>query len=988
MAWVKAKVDKFFKRRKENPKKDMVFLTPQLRARRICNDANSANSFLSTLYSKAERYHQQEKRLFIVLDVEIAQDQGFSWHEKELRLNGVKREEMERRKANHGLCLESSDRKKPAAKVFKYWDHKKEDWQEGIADGAVAAISMAAVSDYEGDDVFSINCVSVVAENNGQPRMPPKLESLLSHPAAYFINVNQYDDLDKIIGSFFRCQIDGIKFVEAGDFFASAWDESWRYASVLNIVEHAFIGSTYFKSPALTMSNWATKNWSPAQQRYALEDVFFLARAINLAMDSVKDSTIKRLIYDFPDKSLGVKERNRLNELKGGAPSSSSSHHKKTTADDGEPFYWPAMAENDYGFEGASNYSLHPNVRVDADGNISIGEDDSEDDEIITVDPAKSSRLVFSRTPPPKDPSPPAKSPSPPPKSPSPPPKEPSPAPSSSSSASSASSSPSPPPYERPQPNRIVARKAPPPPAPLRARKRPLQMPDEYVVVSEVETIPTEDEEAMEAEAEPIAPAVTTHGFVETTLTWSTQIDLGAAKKSRIEELPPSGLILSTPKPIKLRPISPATRRVKDLIRLAQVENGKQVLYERFCDTPEELRPETLGLLTTAAKVTNGFKENIRYLMDQFAPLFSYEEKRRLIFQAASRPSHWEIVDIMEMVNWTEFDVYWVATQKAEAAWRCFERFDGDVAALKEQMASWLKFGQLDILPLLRQSPFSTQVTEAQALSVFHRDSVDFALRLLCNSKKVMLPKEVPVAAFSFAMAQFVNAYARGEMNGGVVVKWVKAMVDLEPRLKELALVCSRKAPLVQEAVEKVLDDPDASLYFPWCDCPNKPSKSLQIFQIGADISVDDATAALITTDGHVALSYRPTNDPRYVTSMGILVWQIKGKHNIYVLNCLNELSGEERRLVATLYKRKILMCNAGDFYNASMSTFGFHPRNVLPPRRNKRVTFFVNYAQKNKRPFCKITRYCFLRDDADLDATLRWHMATEVDFLNAHMNG
>ena len=52
--------------------------------------------------------------------------------------------------------------------------------------------------------------------------------------------------------------------------------------------------------------------------------------------------------------------------------------------------------------------------------------------------------------------------------------------------------SPSPPPREAPERGeKAVA---------LRGKKRPLQVPDDYEVVSEVETFPSEEEEAMEKE--------------------------------------------------------------------------------------------------------------------------------------------------------------------------------------------------------------------------------------------------------------------------------------------------------------------------------------------------------------------------------------------------------------------------------------------------------------------------------------------------------
>ena len=69
----------------------------------------------------------------------------------------------------------------------------------------------------------------------------------------------------------------------------------------------------------------------------------------------------------------------------------------------------------------------------------------------------------------------------------------------------------------------------------------------------------------MEEEAEPMAPVATT--YVETTLILTqSQIDLAPSKRPRLEELPPSGLILSKPNPIKLNSLTKKSVQYRDIL--------------------------------------------------------------------------------------------------------------------------------------------------------------------------------------------------------------------------------------------------------------------------------------------------------------------------------------------------------------------------------------------------------------------------------------
>ena len=43
----------------------------------------------------------------------------------------------------------------------------------------------------------------------------------------------------------------------------------------------------------------------------------------------------------------------------------------------------------------------------------------------------------------------------------------------------------------------------------------------------------------------------------------------------------------------------------------------------------------------------------------------------------------------------------------------------------------------------------------------------------------------------------------------------------------------------------------------------------------------------------------------------------------------------------------------------------------------------FTTYANNKKRPYCRIMKIRFLQSDAVVNAILRWHVATNVDFLS-----
>ena len=115
------------------------------------------------------------------------------------------------------------------------------------------------------------------------------------------------------------------------------------------------------------------------------------------------------------------------------------------------------------------------------------------------------------------------------------------------------------------------------------------------------------------------------------------------------------------------------------------------------------------------------------------------------------------------------------------------------------------------------------------------------------------------------------------------------------------------------------------------------------------------------------------------------MAWQLKVNHSIYFLDCTNELTQDERRLVRALFAHPMVVCDTNDFLDAVLCTFGHRPARYTLPKTPWKSPFFPTYATNNKRPYCRLTKKRVLQSHSDVDAILRWHVATEVDFLSTY---
>ena len=246
---------KYQDRRKRNPLVDMEFLTITQRKARICHKASDVDRWLQRHLKVADKKHEKGERHVVVLDVEEAQN--LSWHERELKLDGVSEEELRERRRTAQSLKGETDRKKAASKVAYFWEHRKQDREKAICKSSVAAFAIAVAGDDDGELTFGVHCGNVIGQ--GRPQMPPTFCEFLQHPAVVFVNVGQREDLEGVINSFIKKRIEKVKYVDGEDFFLDAWGQHWNGMDdngqwkscngVLNIVEHAFPGKTFYKCP-------------------------------------------------------------------------------------------------------------------------------------------------------------------------------------------------------------------------------------------------------------------------------------------------------------------------------------------------------------------------------------------------------------------------------------------------------------------------------------------------------------------------------------------------------------------------------------------------------------------------------------------------------------------------------------------------------------------------------------------------------------------
>ena len=310
-------IDSYNEKRKKEKKEDMNFpANSDELQRHIVDTEAKLKEFVDRYVRFADKMMKTRNACFVVLDVEgytvdrrltsLPMPAQWSWHEQWLKQGGISPGELERRKEVQLMMRKEWAKLSLSERVEQFWSRRLDMKIQGILPGDVMGISVAAVDDYSGDLSFAINCRAFVdKEYGGRPKLPEFFWRFLSHQAIAVINVGAYGDIENLVNSFWSEDMvrPAINYIEASVFFREAWSERGQPdRGLLSIVEEAFPGKTFFKSPAVTLSHWWEMSWKSFQIKYILNDVFFLAMAITQELERGLSFDVNDVVFFFPDK--------------------------------------------------------------------------------------------------------------------------------------------------------------------------------------------------------------------------------------------------------------------------------------------------------------------------------------------------------------------------------------------------------------------------------------------------------------------------------------------------------------------------------------------------------------------------------------------------------------------------------------------------------------------------------------------------------------
>jgi hypothetical protein len=226
------------KRREETGKTDYVFLTQEKRRTRVCKTDLQCEFFLNKYLTLLNHTHKKGQKLAISLDVEGdagREGQSQNLHYWARNLIGKSKAEIQSRKKNNAdidktfkkLIKMSVDDDHGAAQL--HWRWMEERRTVGVPHCDILAIQMACSADPKGDLVFTIQVKELIEESyKGQVKLPATMKAVLTHPAAIFVNVNQYEDIAKLIEMFYGGKLEGVRYVEMGNLCLAAWGPNWN----------------------------------------------------------------------------------------------------------------------------------------------------------------------------------------------------------------------------------------------------------------------------------------------------------------------------------------------------------------------------------------------------------------------------------------------------------------------------------------------------------------------------------------------------------------------------------------------------------------------------------------------------------------------------------------------------------------------------------------------------------------------------------------
>jgi hypothetical protein len=228
--------------RAKSGRTDYVFLDPERRRERILKTTKECEVFLAKYLTRLDKAYSLGEKVEISLDTE---DDYVSPSYRPCRktdphywvknlMQGVSHAKLDaRKKENEGIdktykrmLNEAVDDKEGTKSI--YWQWRSARHSTGLPKCSVMAIQLACTGDKDGDLVCAIHVSNLIKDNKGSVKLPEMMRSVLTHPAAIFVNANQFEDLEAVISQFYPGKELSIHYVEMHEFLQKVFGQGWN----------------------------------------------------------------------------------------------------------------------------------------------------------------------------------------------------------------------------------------------------------------------------------------------------------------------------------------------------------------------------------------------------------------------------------------------------------------------------------------------------------------------------------------------------------------------------------------------------------------------------------------------------------------------------------------------------------------------------------------------------------------------------------------
>ena len=178
-------------------------------------------------------------------------------------------------------------------------------------------------------------------------------------------------------------------------------------------------------------------------------------------------------------------------------------------------------------------------------------------------------------------------------------------------------------------------------------------------------------------------------------------------------------------------------------------------------------------------------------VMQKRASALTRDEKRRFLRKVAERPDFVDVAQWMNVIGWNEFDVLMLFTVRPllQLQKNLLSNLTGDLGKVLERLDSWMYSGPLDILPLLRQSPFITPEAEALLIRKVRGDVFRMAIGVICAEHRLPLPRAFSFEGLAAKTGRLLRVILERGMSEMAFRRWMQGMVGVRPEAEELVRV-------------------------------------------------------------------------------------------------------------------------------------------------------------------------------------------------------